>query len=86
MTDEPVALADLELARETIIMMMVANMPQEHRHFLMGFKRGEPVWSLLGLPDAQNLPAVQWKLRNLALLPIVKRQELTDRLQKVLFP
>ncbi len=86
MTNEPVALADLEQARETIIMMMVASMPQDHRHFLLGFKRGQPDWSLLGLPDAPNLPAVQWKQRNLDLLPTVKLNELADRLQKVLFP
>lgn len=86
MTNEPVALADLELARETIIMMIVAGMPQDHRHFLMGFKRGEPDWALLRLPDVKRLPAVQWKQRNLALLPTIKRHELADRLQKVLFP
>jgi hypothetical protein len=86
MTIEPVALADLELARETIIKMMVANMPQEHRNFLMGFKRGEPDWALLGLHDVQRLPAVQWKQRNLALLPTIKRNELADRLKKILLP
>ena len=85
MTKVPIELADLELARETIIMMMVADMPQDHRNFLMRFKRGEPDWALLGLPDAQNLPAVQWKQRNLAILPIIRRSELADRLKNVLF-
>lgn len=85
MTNEPVALADLEQARETIIMMMVADMPQDHRHFLMGFKRGEPNWQLLGLPDAPKLPAVLWKQHNLDILPPAKRNELANRLQKVLF-
>jgi hypothetical protein len=29
-------------------------------------KRGEPDWSLLDLPGIKDLPAVRWKLGNLA--------------------
>ena len=86
MTQEPVALADLEAARETIIAAMVADMPDAHRHFLVGFKRGEPDWELLGIPEAQRLPAVLWKQRNLDRLPADKRLELANALEKVLFP
>lgn len=86
MTQEPVALADLEAAREAIIAAIIADMPDVHRHFLLGFKRGEPNWELLGISDAQHLPAVLWKQRNLNRLPAGKRRELTDALAKVLFP
>ena len=86
MTQEPVALADLEAAREAIIAAMIADMPDAHRHFLVGFKRGEPDWELLGIPDAQRLPAVLWKQRNLDRLPANKRRELAAALEKVLFP
>lgn len=86
MTQEPVALADLEAARETIIAAMVADMPDAHRYFLVGFKRGQPDWELLGMPEAQRLPAVLWKQRNLDRLPAEKRRELADGLEKVLFP
>lgn len=86
MTQKPVALADLEAARETIIAAMVADMPDAHRHFLVGFKRGEPDWELLGIPEAQRLPAVLWKQRNLDRLPADKRLELANALEKVLFP
>ena len=85
MTQEPVALADLETAREAIIAAMVAAMPEDHRRFLAGFKRGEPDWTLLGIPEAQHLPAVMWKQRNLAKLPDAKRRELVDALERVLF-
>lgn len=86
MTLEPVALADLEAARKTIIAKMVADMPDAHRHFLVGFKRGQPDWDILGIPEAQHLPAVLWKQRNLDRLSDDKRRELTDALAKVLFP
>ncbi|WP_183009230.1 nucleotidyl transferase AbiEii/AbiGii toxin family protein [Gluconacetobacter dulcium] len=85
MTHESVTLAELEAAREAIIAAMVVAMPEDHRRFLVGFKRGEPDWELLGIPEAQHLPAVMWKQRNLAKLPHVKRAELTDALERVLF-
>jgi len=43
-------------------------MPAEHRRFLLSFKAGEPEWDLLGVPGAADLPAVRWKVDNLAKL------------------
>lgn len=86
MTQEPVELAELEAAREAIIVAMVVDMPEEHRRFLRSFKRGEPDWDLLGIAEAQNLPAVLWKQRNLDSLSVGKRRELAEALEKVLFP
>lgn len=86
MTQEPVILADLEAAREAIITAMIGNMPDVHRYFLLGFKRGEPDWGLLEIPEAKHLPAVLWKQRNLDRLTAEKRRELAGALEKVLFP
>ncbi|WP_459676660.1 nucleotidyl transferase AbiEii/AbiGii toxin family protein [Acidisoma sp. 7E03] len=86
MTEETVALEDLEAAREAIIATMVTSMPEDHRRFLIGFKRGEPDWGFLGIPEARHLPAVMWKQHNLAKLPNAKRGELIDALERVLFP
>ncbi|WP_026019704.1 nucleotidyl transferase AbiEii/AbiGii toxin family protein [Komagataeibacter europaeus] len=85
MTEESVTLAELEAAREAIIAEMVAAMPDDHRRFLVSFKQGEPAWELLGIPEAQHLPAVMWKQRNLAKLPDAKRAELIEALERVLF-
>lgn len=85
MTKESVTLAELEAAREAIIAEMVAAMPDDHRRFLVSFKQGEPAWELLGIPEAQHLPAVMWKQRNLAKLPHAKRAELIEALERVLF-
>ncbi|WP_284948173.1 nucleotidyl transferase AbiEii/AbiGii toxin family protein [Acidisoma cladoniae] len=86
MTQEPVALEGLEAAREAIIVAMVANMPEDHRRFLVSFKRSEPDWKLFGIPEVEHLPAVMWKQHNLAKLPHLKRSELVDALKRVLFP
>lgn len=85
MTEEAVSLAELEAAREALITTMVSDMPDDHRHFLIGFKRGEPDWGLTGINEAQNLPAVLWKQKNLRRLTAVKRNNLAGALERVLF-
>lgn len=83
MTDAPVALDELLAARDTLIREIVDTMPEGHRDFLIGFKRGEPDWETIGLPDAADLPAVRWKQLNLDRLPLDRREALTDRLRAV---
>ena len=83
MTDTPVALDELLAARDALIREIVDAMPQGHRDFLIGFKRGEPDWEGIGLPDAADLPAVRWKQLNLDRLPPKRREALTDRLRAV---
>lgn len=80
MTTEPVALEDLAAAREALIATIIGGMPAAHRDFLLRFKRGEPDWSLVGLPEAANLPAVRWKQLNLDKLAKTVRARLVDQL------
>lgn len=86
MTAEPVALADLEAAREAMIASILGDMPEAHRHFLISFKRGEPRWDFLGVERAQAMPAVDWKLLNLAKMSPGKREAEAQRLERALFP
>jgi hypothetical protein len=84
MTAVPVTLGDLLETREAFIAELVGKMPEEHRRFLVSFKRGEPDWKLLGLPHVERLPAIQWRLHNLAKLDREKRQRLMDGLLRAL--
>lgn len=84
MTDKPVALDDLVAAREALIAEIVGKMPPAHRQFLISFERGEPGWTLLGVPEAANLPAVKWRQQNLDSLSKQKRGALVKRLEEVL--
>lgn len=86
MPREPVPLDELLAAREAMIAIMVGDMPEDHRQFLIGFKRGEPDWALLGIPEASNLPAVRWKQQNLEKLAAERRKAFVQALEKVLFP
>ncbi|MFV3078112.1 nucleotidyl transferase AbiEii/AbiGii toxin family protein, partial [Niveispirillum fermenti] len=80
MTTEPVVLEDLAAAREALIATIIGGMPAAHRDFLLRFKRGEPDWRLVGLPEAANLPAVRWKQLNLDKLAKTVRARLVDQL------
>ena len=84
MVDEPVTLDELLKARENLITAIVGKMPEQHKRFLISVKRGEPDWTLLDLPGAKNLPAVQWKLENLAKVSAQKRAQLLKKLNAAL--
>ena len=84
MVNEPVTLNELLQARENLIREIVGKMPEQPRRFLISVKRGEPDWALLDLPGAKDLPAVRWKLENLAKLSVAKRAGLLKGLSEAL--
>jgi predicted nucleotidyltransferase component of viral defense system len=84
MTEAPVEVADLVQAREDLIVGLHAALTDVDRRFLVSVKLGEPDWALVGLPQAAGLPAVQWKLTNLARLTDERRKALAARLREVL--
>lgn len=85
MTAVPVTLEELMGAREAVIAEIVHRMPGEHRRFLVDLKAtGTADWDGLGLAAAQHLPAVQWKLHNLAQVSPSQRAEMAKRLAQVL--
>lgn len=84
MTEETISRDDLAAAREALIADIVGAMPEEHRRFLIAFERGQPDWSLLGVPGAEDLPAVRWRQHNLDKLSAGKRAALVARLEEVL--
>lgn len=73
-----------DMPRLSLIAAIVGNMPADHRRFLITVKRGEPEWALLELPGADALPAVRWRLENLARLDRMKRAAFLSRLGEVL--
>ena len=84
MTDRPVTLDDLIVARDALISAIIGQMPEDHRRFLISFESGEPRWSLLDVEHADKLPAVLWRQRNLETLSNTKRSRLIQGLERVL--
>jgi predicted nucleotidyltransferase component of viral defense system len=84
MTAEAVTLDDLLVIRETLVAAIAGGMPEAHKKFLLGFKRGEPDWPVLGVPNAADLPAVKWKQLNLDRLSPQARARLVTQLEETL--
>jgi len=68
MTQTPISLAELQAVRAKLKGELPARLTADHRQFLVGLAAGEPDWQLMKCPYLQKLPAIQWKLHNLARL------------------
>ncbi|EJC74982.1 protein of unknown function (DUF1814) [Rhizobium leguminosarum bv. trifolii WSM2012] len=68
MTIEPVSLIELKDARARLIDDLRARLDEKAMRFLLTLHDAEPDFDAIGLPQAAALPAVRWKLINLAKL------------------
>ncbi len=85
MTLVPVTLEDLEEARRRLVVELRAMLTEEDKEFLLSVKRGEGNWKSFAHPAAEGLPAIQWKLQNLARMTPQKRAAAVGRLEAVLY-
>jgi hypothetical protein len=84
MTDVPVSYEELVAVREHLFVRLHGDLTGAERKFILSVKEGAPAWELLALPGVDKLPAIQWKLRNIAKMSPVKHQEQLDKLKKKL--
>ena len=68
MTREEIALSDLETARTRLIADIRSRLTGKSAAFLLSLHNVEPDFALIDLPQAERLPAIQWKLLNLRKL------------------
>jgi hypothetical protein len=68
MTREPVTLDELVEVRRRLRQDLPSSLTAKHRQFLLSLVAGEPDWSLMQCPHLKDLPAIRWKLQNLAKL------------------
>lgn len=68
MTRNPITLAELETVRRKLKKELPVALTANHRAFLLGLLAGEPDWKLMKCPHLSQLPAIRWKLQNLARL------------------
>ncbi|MDQ0652237.1 nucleotidyl transferase AbiEii/AbiGii toxin family protein [Pseudomonas cedrina] len=83
MTREPVTLEQLEFTRQALLAAIHKQFCERDAAFLLSLKRAEPDWALLALTGIDQLPAVQWKLLNIAGMPAEKRKEALTKLDRV---
>ncbi len=70
--------------RKILIEQINKNITDKERMFLISFKEISPKWDLLGIPGAQDLPAVKWKSANLEKIDADKHKKALERLRVVL--
>jgi hypothetical protein len=84
MTLIPVAPEDLDQARHKLINDLHAMFTDVDKEFLLSVKHGQPKWNQFAHPHAEQLPAVRWKLQNIAHMAPEKRRGAIARLEAVL--
>ncbi|MVS99787.1 nucleotidyl transferase AbiEii/AbiGii toxin family protein [Devosia marina] len=65
MTTIPITLDELAATRDQLIADIRNRLDDTTRQFLLSLHDGAPDFTAIGLPQAQTLPAVRWKLLNL---------------------
>jgi predicted nucleotidyltransferase component of viral defense system len=83
MTAEPVELSALLSARERMVSELQAGLDAKEREFLLSLARSEPNWGLLDIEHLEQLPGVQWKLRNLERLAKANPKKLEAQEQEL---
>jgi predicted nucleotidyltransferase component of viral defense system len=78
---------DYETTRALLIQTIGEFLTDEDKRFLLSFESGEPVWELFPIPVLKDLPAIQWKLINIAKLKKnnpQKHEQMVEKLKDVI--
>jgi hypothetical protein len=84
MAVDEIAYEDLLAAREALIETVKHALTDDEKAFLISLKEGYPKWTLMGIEGIQQLPAVQWKVKNIRNMSEKKRAESLEKLKRVL--
>jgi predicted nucleotidyltransferase component of viral defense system len=85
MVDAPVSLDVLRDTLPRLVRELHAAMTDGDKRFLLALKQGNQDWRDFALPEMERLPAVQWKILNLARMQPAKRRQAAEKLEKILF-
>lgn len=89
MTREEVSLDTLSQVQTRLLHELPRQLSAEHREFLLTLVQGAPAWERMPMPHLCELPALKWKLMNLAKLKkssasrfAAQHQQLADSLSR----
>jgi hypothetical protein len=83
MTSKPVPLDILEKTRIDLVEIIHKLLTKNDKEFLLSLKEGKARWDIFPFFDAQNLPAVKWKIYNISKMNQSKQKEAIIKLKKV---
>jgi len=79
-----VSISELMNMRSDFITTLNNSFLRTEKDFLLSFKSGKPRYELLGVENAKELPAVQWKQMNIKKMSEAKHAKQLEKLAKVL--
>ncbi|MFK5984246.1 MAG: nucleotidyl transferase AbiEii/AbiGii toxin family protein, partial [Pseudomonadota bacterium] len=83
MTFVDIDVETLEQVLPKLVNEISKKLTNEDKEFLLNFKAGKPNWSYFNMPHIAELPAVRWKLKNLANMEDKKREKAIAALKSV---
>ena len=84
MTRIPCEYEDLVETRARLVKLIRSSLTGEEKEFIASIQEGNPHWDLLGLGDIGRLPAVRWKLLNVAKMSSSKKKQEVEKLRACL--
>lgn len=79
LTRQAIALEQLVAVRRQLKAQLPSALTENHRRFLLGLVTGEPDWSLMQCAHLAELPAIRWKVQNLAKLKQANRRKFAQQ-------
>jgi len=83
MARNPITLAELQRIRRKLKLELPAALTPDQRRFLLGLVSGEPDWTLMKCRHLSQLPAIKWKLQNLAKLKKSNPSKFTQQAEEL---
>ena len=84
MSRAPVSVDLLNETRTRLVRELNDTLTENERLFLLSMKTGEPEWQRIPIKHLDLLPALQWKLRNVARMEAGKHRDAVNELKRVL--
>lgn len=79
-----VTVDELKQAVASAHKMILSSLTENEKRLLVSIYGAEPMWKETGIEHVQHLPAVIWKLQNIAKMPELKRKASQEILKNVL--
>lgn len=84
MTEMDISVEELIDTRTELFELIRKSLTDSERRFILSVKSGDPDWDLLEIDHVKNLPAIQWKLKNILEMDKGKHNQAFDKLKKTL--
>jgi len=84
MIAENITFEALEMTRNNLVAILLQELAPDERKFIVSVKQGQPRWDLLDFEGIKDLPAVKWKLLNIARMAPSKHQKAVRKLRDYL--